>query len=1026
MKPARFNKPVLIVNYFQRWLFVALTVLSLSASVWAVELGSPSIRSFLGQSLDVRIDVIDGTDENMQGALVSLAPVSEWVRAGIALLPDDVTLQVSFVKEGENIFVTLRSQRPIREPVLQVLLSLQVTGQQVATKPFILFLDPVPGTNNQARTISSGNTSARFNRDAAENASSVTNNNAASDRAGNNRVSQATPPSPARTAAPRRDSRIDLEGNRYGPVREGETMWSIAERISRRVDFSPQQILLALQQANPNALEDPSNVNTLRSGVTLSLPDTSSLARTDRDQALALIEEQNRRWRAGGRGARLELVRGGEDTSLGINAGGDGVLALRISRLEEELMAARRENQTLRNQVDQLEGTLTERESEISLNNQTLAELQRSLAAARALQADAGLPTDSDNEQSTPAVVSQDSTVVSNDQDTIDLTTDYSDEGFAADSGSDTDLLQDNADTDLFVDNAPQADNQQDLTNLAADGQAGLGNEAAINELVEQGETGSQNNIADNRGNDRQQTSTADEDTADETVSDLSTNNAETGQWAWPVWESTGWRELQRKYNWLPRSGTGFWLLAAILLTIIALPFIAWLLLRRGGHAQPEESSDLLDRLVTQGQSRKAAAQSAAAAATTGVLVAEAVSADDDQVSEEHSNDDETDVENDLDLDEASELKPEVVEGIDWDKTSGYTEPYVLTGNSDDEPGEIENTSDDSIFNADSAAMDAAESMSDDVEDINEWSKADSQSEPNASELYSEISHEDRSDDEAVTAESEAEAELPTFDSMKDMDDDLDLEAALDEALSDDVNIEDPADADNDPVFSEADSELNVSDSGLLDDIDVISDDLSLQDIADDDTTIDSLNDELDDNLNLADINIEGVDESVNNDVTDYSDAGDTESGDQPLRLSDDDREWSGAADRQTQDNDAVSSDELSIDTDKLSQEPAVSDQLEDSQVEDEQLISENLGDPFSASLEDDSTDSNSTDNKTDTPVQSSLYEDDSIDVKLDLARAYLAMGDREAMLTILDEVGDAGSEQQKKEVQNMRGLSLD
>ncbi len=1031
MKPARLNQSGLIVNGLKRWFVVAMTALLLSAPAWAVELGSPSIRSFLGQSLDVRINVVDGTDENMQGALVSLAPVSEWVRAGITLLPDDVTLQVSFVKEGENIFVALRSQRPIREPVLQVLLSLQVTGQQVATKPFILFLDPVPGAENQPRTISSGSSSARFNRNTAENANNTADNNAANERANNNRASQTASPSPARSVTSRRDPRIDLEGNRYGPVRQGETMWSIAERISRRVDFSPQQILLALQQANPDALEDPSNVNTLRSGVTLTLPDTSSLARTDRDQALALIEEQNRRWRAAGRGARLELVRGGEDTSLGINAGGDGVLALRISRLEEELMAARRENETLRNQVDQLEGALIERESEISVSNQALAEMQRNLAAARALQADNEVPADNDNALSVPSVSTEDSTVVSNDQGGIDFNFD---EGLAAAADSGAGLAENNDDMDLAFDRLAQTDNAQALANQLADDQASLDSDTVIDEFAPQGETSGQNNSVINDDNDTQPASAVDENPAAEAGRDLSANNTETGRWTWPLWESAGWREWQRQYSWLPRSGTGFWLLVAIVLTIIALPFIAWLLLRGSGQRQPEESSDLLDRLVTQGQSRKAAAaQSAAAATTVGVLAAEAISAADDQRSDEHRNDASINVENeaelkDLDPGDMSELKPEVVEGIDWEKSAGYTEPYDLTGDSADEPEQLDSQLEASNHNADTAAVETAESSEDSFgSDIDEWSKADGQSESDRDELSGELSYADGSDAETVNTESDAE--LATSDPIKDVDDDLDLEAALDEALDEDTSLEDLTDIENDPVFNETDGELNTSDSDLLDNIDSTSDVLSLEDIADDDISIESLSDEfsdeLDDDLSLADINVEGVDESVSHaDITDDLDADSMASDDQPLRLSDADREWSGAADRQVQYDDVDSGNELDIDADNQPQEQTVSDQPEQGQAEDESPISENLSDPFSASLDDDTSDSDITTGQTNAPVQPSLYDDDSIDVKLDLARAYLAMGDREAMLTILDEVGDAGSEQQQKEVQDMRGLS--
>lgn len=1014
MKPALHNYPGLnqgLKHSLKRgrprqWLIAALIGLLLSASSWSVELGSPSIRSFLGQSLDVRINVVDGTDENMQGALVSLAPVSEWVRAGISLLPDDVTLQVSFVKEGENIFVTLRSQQPIREPVLQILLSFQVTGQQVASKPFILFLDPPPGASNQARTISSGNTSARFNREAA----STSNTGAANNNVLGNNASNRTASAPVRSTPARRDPRVDLEGNRYGPVREGETLWGIAERISRQVDFSPQQILIALQQANPNALEDPGNVNTLRSGVTLTLPDTSSLARTDREQALALIEEQNRQWRDGGRGARLELVRGGEDSSLGID-GGDSVLALRISRLEEDLMATRRENVALREQVGQLEGSLIERESEISLSNQALADMERRLSEARNQQASgrsAALSSSGDDGLGLSADIDTSSVEVTGDEGSTLQNSNEASNTSSTDFGTDANLntaLAQNTDDALFsgdVDNVLQTENEQDSGSLTTRAQ----NSEDIGPTSNQG-----NNTSSNT----QPASASETPSARETVTGpppRSRTNA--ARWTWPVWESDGWRDWQRQYGWLPRGATGFWLLAAILLTILALPFIAWILLRRGNQPPAEEPSDLLDRLVTQSQSRKTSADKSVETGTaSGALATAALASDDEQGSKSDSHEAfDADLE-DWDLDDELELKPEIVEGIDWDKAPAYVE----SGNDSDVDVEQ-----DDIKDSD------GELEADDSDDIDNWSEDDELDIDDGS-LFDEMDDDDL-DDEMGSDELQSGAEVLVFD---DQDDDLDLEAALGEALNDDAEMDDPGDAENDPVFSgddndsvtsdKVDPELPESDDDLsLDDLDELTDEgiaASLNDGLDDELNDDSISLESmqDDDRSLDDINAEGVDESVQGDTApdDVDQVGDVE----PLGLSDADRAWSKRSDNQTEEQGVVSTSDLSDDSagEQIDAAPAGPEQLSEQSVED-QTSSKKLDDPFAASLQDEPA---SNDNP-DEPVQSSLYGDDSIDVKLDLARAYLAMGDREAMLTILDEIGDAGTEQQQQEVQTMRG----
>ncbi len=1003
MKSIFPNKP-------DRWYTLLCTFvlgLLLSQQVWAVDLGTPTIRSFLGQPLDVRISVVDGTDENMQGALVSLAPVSEWVRSGINLLPDGLTLQVSFVKEEEEIFVALSSQEAVREPVLQVLLNFQVTGQELSSKPFILFLDPRPQSGNRPRNISSR---AVFNRQQqrAEQAQQV----------------RETPPQPAVTTPHPtvRDNRVDLDGNRYGPVREGETLWSIAERISREVDFTPQQILLALQQANPNALEDPDNVNTLRSGVTLTLPSTDTLARTDAEQALALIEEQNRQWQASGRGARLELLRGGEDVRLGVSGGGDNVLALRLSRMEEELMATRRENEALREQVGQLEQTLSDREAEISLSNSTLADIQQQLEDER-------------NRQSGELAASDELT----------------EPGQSADGD-----LQDSSIAGL-----DEGDSLDDLSNS--------NDEPTSDNLFAQ-DTDSQ--VADSQGfdsNTQPGTSFTDDASAENAADSNSTNAGPvaanssaagtTGpRWSWPIWESAGWQDLERAYPWLPKGQTGFTLSVFVLVLIIALPLILWLLLRGNRDKAPADSAELLDRLVTQSASRRASlqAQREAAQSQADSEAQEDMPEADDSVQEQQSDDASDEIESPVDdpaeqiddeqpeafdaeavfgsenLDEEPEsaftradepeLKPEIVEGIDW-----TSESEADSGQNDNAASQpVSDFDDQTEFSDEQSQEDSGETMlkpftlpdaaAFDQDTAAEDAAGDDQ--PDSEYENDEHQLEDQQEDIVLTL---AEEEL---------DDDQDLEAALDEVLGDDLSDEleiQPEELLNDGDEQQAEAEQQSVE--LDEDQDLQLDDLELDDdlvgdLAEDDSTEQS---QLRDSL------------LVPND-SDRAWSQRREANEQPESAGENELPPFDSSENDDQLDDQL--EDLELDdslTDDLQLEdisPAAVDEVEpvaeqssDSEIQNSSADSSadveiepaaGLDDPFAGSMGGDEL-SPENPESADEPVQSSLYGDDSIDVKLDLARAYLAMGDREAMLTILDEIGDAGSEQQRDEVQSMR-----
>ncbi len=947
--------------FLRGWIYSVLMLLAVP-SVWAVEMGSPSIRSFLGQNLDVRINVIDGNDKNMQGALVSLAPLTEWVRAGVTLLPDNLTLQVSFVEENGNIFVALQSQQPVREPVLQVLLSLQVTGQELQSKPFILFLDPLPQANSRPRTI--GSSRATFGQSAdsspANNARTITAPPAARSS------SAAVSSTPAR-------SNTGLSSGTYGPVREGETLWSIAERISRDVGFTPQQILIALQQANPNALEDPANVNTLRSDVLLTLPDTSSLARTDREQALVLIEQQNQAWQSSGRGARLELLRGGEDSRIGIDGGGDNILALRLSRLEEELIATRRENEALREQVGQLENTLTERESEISISNSTLARLQQQLEQPQPREADADL-AQADNSAASGIAGQADNQMDGEVGDQL-----QSDDGsdqtglagidpeasvLALDFSGQSDQLapqgaEVSADNDMGPDENVQRTLAQDPATPAADDFAG-GNAST----AAQDGTPTDSPVAES-------------DSSDEL-------GADEARWSWPIWESAGWRDLQNSQTWLPRGATGFALLLVILLLLIALPVVVWLLLRGVLRNEPAESSDLLDRLVTQSSSRKAALseqREADALAAAKLFPSEPDEHADDELGNEPGDDlaeqdsaadDDVsiaDSDSDTALSHAADLEAEDIGEPAPDQHDDELEADWLS--EDDE----QRTPDEDIDSVPVINLDE----DDDDEDLESALNAALESDSDDAELESE---------HGVTAD-----ELELADELSEAESDDDLfgteQIGADEDESVELQDHQPDDL--------KEGDLAVDADALPD-----ADDIQAAELTADDTLDTSSHDQdpVFDELEENPVD-EAIDESVQEPSPEI--ASDIPVETAPLRPNEADRLWSRQAREQSPDE-----------AEETPAKPAM--------PADEH----SLDDPFSASLADPPSPDSEQQADPEEPVQSSLYDDDSIDVKLDLARAYLAMGDREAMSTILDEIGASGSAQQRQEVQQMRDQLAD
>lgn len=245
------------------------------------------------------------------------------------------------------------------------------------------------------------------------------------------------PPAPAPMATPAPAPAASQPGNdQYGPVKDGQTLWSVADRLRQDNSITVNQMMLALQRANPGAFIDE-NVNRLKSGAVLRIPGREEIVVVLPDEAAALIRQQsgmrpvpqpeqsvareiepkpavaaapaaakpvaiapakpaepvNRP-----RQARLEIVppagkSGARSTQSGASASGGGTeLRAELSQAKEDLAARQAEVVELKSRVADLEKLQTDSKSLIEMQNSELKGLrdrlteieQQKLAAASA------------------------------------------------------------------------------------------------------------------------------------------------------------------------------------------------------------------------------------------------------------------------------------------------------------------------------------------------------------------------------------------------------------------------------------------------------------------------------------------------------------------------------------------------------------------------------------------------------------------------------------------------------------------
>jgi pilus assembly protein FimV len=189
------------------------------------------------------------------------------------------------------------------------------------------------------------------------------------------------PPMPA--AAPRAPRPAAAPDGSYGPVRPNETLWAIAQRVRPDESISQNQMMVALFRANPEAFAG--NINRLRAGAILRVPPGSELAAASAAAATAEVARQNDAWR--GRTAiagepRLQLRPPADEqpappaapTAKAAVQPPAGTAAVAGDGTQKQADAA--------GSVQQLRAELAERQRLLEIESRELQALQARLAAA--------------------------------------------------------------------------------------------------------------------------------------------------------------------------------------------------------------------------------------------------------------------------------------------------------------------------------------------------------------------------------------------------------------------------------------------------------------------------------------------------------------------------------------------------------------------------------------------------------------------------------------------------------------------
>ncbi len=406
-------------------------ILSLCAVVaapqsFALGLGEIELNSALNQDFSATIELFDASGLEPGEILVSLGSSEDFDRVGVErfFFLTSLDFEVGVGPTGDPQIV-ITSSRPITEPYLNFLVEVLWPNGRLL-KEYTVLLDP-----------------PTFSEAAAPAVSAPAQNRTAGNTGRVQRVEPATPGTRVqmapRASEPTQPSPLDrgLAGDEYGMTDRDDTLWSIASRARPSNAVSVQQTMLAIAEMNPDAFIN-GNVNLLKAGYVLKLPDESRARALSAEQALGEVARHDEEWRAFNRGEMIadrstaparpastsvdqtSELRSPVDASSSttpassapasdgelriVAEDGDSTTGVGSDAAAGQLAAALEETDKLGLQVEELtyalehekqlaSDELAVRDRQLEVKDQQIAELQAQLAAAQSAAQQAGSST---------------------------------------------------------------------------------------------------------------------------------------------------------------------------------------------------------------------------------------------------------------------------------------------------------------------------------------------------------------------------------------------------------------------------------------------------------------------------------------------------------------------------------------------------------------------------------------------------------------------------------------------------------
>ena len=402
---------------------IVAAALFLPETAYTLGLGEIEVSSALNQKLNANIELLSATPEDTETIIVKLASRKEFSRAGLdrPYLLNDLRFKSEIIDGVPHIKVT--SSSPIREPFLNFLVEIDWPNGHLLREYTVLLDPPVFMTQvaSPAATTQGGTSASTGFRPSSSGSTNVvpvvTPGVVASPRPAAGSVApapQVQPQAVAQTYVPapyvQQQATINQPPGSYR-IKSGDTAWSLANAMMPDQSITVEQMMIAMLRSNPESFIGE-NINGLKRGYILRVPDYNEIVSINPEDARALVREQAALWRqyqqtqAGGQPSSAmpadEMggsaysddgagVSGEEDAYLEIVSAGSGTstmsgkdptemtaqeLRAELAFARERVETERVEKEALQQRIDSLEQNLSDMKGLLSIEDDALSDIQ--------------------------------------------------------------------------------------------------------------------------------------------------------------------------------------------------------------------------------------------------------------------------------------------------------------------------------------------------------------------------------------------------------------------------------------------------------------------------------------------------------------------------------------------------------------------------------------------------------------------------------------------------------------------------